>query len=357
MNILQIFPGKIWGGAEQYILDLGKALSDRGNNVRYICRPSSAVISRLENEVEYSIMPLSGPLALFPSQEIVKMIAWADLIHIHDVSHCKYILNACRTVVCPKIILTRHIARKSKANYFDKLALKKVNHLIFVSNLSKNLFVEVNKFLSPDKCHIVRNSIPTHNFTENEQDLRFRFGIEPHTPVLMFTGRIRKSKGCAVIIEALSLIKDLPWAMIFVGNCKPSDYDRHLTSMALKSGIGNRVFFTGFSKSVRALINQADIGLAPSIVKEACPLSPMEFMQAGKCVITSDNGAQPEYITDRVTGFLTPPDSPAKLADILKETLSDSVIRQKAGNNARIYFEKEMNYDSFISKILSIYNS
>ena len=43
MKIVHIFPGKVWGGAEQYVLDLGEALRKRGYEVSYVARPSKEV--------------------------------------------------------------------------------------------------------------------------------------------------------------------------------------------------------------------------------------------------------------------------------------------------------------------------
>ena len=36
MNIVQIFPGMIWGGAEQYVLDLGLHLIEQGHNTTFV---------------------------------------------------------------------------------------------------------------------------------------------------------------------------------------------------------------------------------------------------------------------------------------------------------------------------------
>ena len=165
--------------------------------------------------------------------------------------------------------------------------------MLFVSNLARSLWQGANKWMPQDKCRVVINSIPpaktnagkpANPSAENpakEQSLREIYNISNDTPLLIFTGRVRRSKGCAVIIDALAASKDLPFHMLFIGSCKPKDYADTLKAKASAAGIENRVSFHGFANNTRELIKEGDIGVAPSIVREACPLSPMEFMQAG----------------------------------------------------------------------------
>ena len=185
--------------------------------------------------------------------------------------------------------------------------------------------------------------------------LRRELGIGDEAPILMFTGRVRKSKGCSTLVEALSKIKDLPFHMVFVGKCKPLSYAGRLMADAERLGLAGRVHLYGFTPDVRKLINEADIGVAPSIVREACPLSPMEFMQAGKCIVATNNGAQPEYITDGKTGLLVPPADSEALATALRPVVSDAGLRSSLGSSAKEYFSQSMSYSAFLGKITDAY--
>ena len=61
MKILQIIPGKIWGGAEQYIVDLGRELEARGHEVTYLAYAREAVTAQLERRaIPYQTLPSDG---------------------------------------------------------------------------------------------------------------------------------------------------------------------------------------------------------------------------------------------------------------------------------------------------------
>lgn len=355
MRILQIFPGKVWGGAEQYVLDLSLNLCHMGHKVRFVIRQSEAVENRLRDIVEYEKIPLGGIFDFTSPGLLARQVKDVDVVHLHDISQVDVVVKACRIArVAPKIVLTRHIARRSRVAPWKRASIGNVHKIIFVSNLSYKLWHSVNEWFPESKCVVVRNSIPRYSGSVKE-NLRMKYKISPEVPIIMYTGRVRKSKGCELIIEALTRNKDLAWAMIFVGKCKPDDYDAKLLTKAMNEGIADRVFFYGFSSDVRSLITQASIGVAPSIVREACPLSPMEFMDAGKCVIVTDNGAQKEYITHKDTGIIVKSGDVDSFSIAIRWCLENKTKCEDIGLNAQNYFASEMNYDIFVKKIIKVY--
>ncbi len=358
MKVVQIFPGRIWGGAEQYILDLGKALEKRGHEVVYLSRDSKAVKRRLEGNVSFMALPFRGALDICSAISLSRIVrkTMAEVIHVHDKTFVPLAIAAVwlsgRKEV--KVVFTRHIARASRVNFVFRRMFKKLHSIIFVSDLSKRLWTSVNGWMPEGKCRVVHNSIPETDKAEGES-LREKYGIPKRIPLIVYSGRVRRSKGCAVLVKALGRIRELNFALVFVGACKPEGYSRKLWQLAEKSGIGDRVFFYGFSENVRSFIRDADIGVAPSIVREACPLSPMEFMQAGKCVIATNNGAQPEYMAHRVNGLLVAPGDESCLADALREAIERPQWRERLGESAKSYFERSLSYDKFVNLILDSY--
>lgn len=358
MKIIQVFPGKVWGGAEQYVLDLGRALTKMGHELVYITRHSAAVASRLQGNVVFTSLPFKPFFDLHTICELEKLMCDADVIHIHDIRFLRFAVRAkkrCNDKI--KIVLTRHIARGSRTLLWNRSLFNDVHKIIFVSDLSKQLWLDANTWMDKNKCISIHNSIPSDNCAGQNGMIRQKYGISQTEPLIMFTGRVRKSKGCEVIIKALAKLMQYKFRLVFVGTCKPTGYDRKLKSLAEKFGILDRIHFYGFSSDVRALILEADIGIAPSIVREACPLSPMEFMQVGKCVIATNNGAQKEYIQSGHNGLLVSPDNVGELEHALHLVLESDCLRIKLGQNAKKYFCKHLNYTKFTERILSVYES
>lgn len=357
MKVVQIFPGKVWGGAEQYVLDLGMALSGQGHEVAYVARPSKAVTSRLKGTVDFTEVRFGGMFERSSGPMLAPVVMDADVVHVHDAAQVVPVIKAIDLSGSgARVVLTRHIARASRTLPWRRSAMKRLRKMIFVSDLARGLWQGANRWMPDDKCLTVHNSIPDTKPVAVE-NLRQRFGVDENTPLIMFAGRVRKSKGCETLVRSLGKVKDLPWMMLFVGTCKPVDFDKELIEIARECGIADRIGFYGFSESVRSMIQQASVGVAPSIVREACPLSPMEFMQGGVCVIASDNGAQPEYISDGKTGLLVAPGDVDALASALRKVLCDYKQRRRLAVAGQDYFRNFMSYPSFLRAILSAYGN
>lgn len=358
MRIIHIFPGKIWGGAEQYILDLGNALSEKKHDVTFLTFNTPAIKRRLQGKVPYQTLPSTCTwdiYSIFRLSAIIKENR-AEVLHIHDMRFVPLAIGAkALSHSSVKVILTRHIARESHTFPFFRNAYKQLHRIVFVSQLAKNMWMKANPWMPDEKIQVLHNSIPPQSITTGKDELRVKYHIHETTPLIVFTGRVRRSKGCAILIQALGMIRDLPFALVFIGSCKPKNYADRLLLLAQKNGIKDKVFFHGFSNNVRALIQDADLGIAPSIVREACPLSPMEFMQAGICVIATNNGAQPEYIFSGKNGLLVSPNHPKELAEAIKRVLEQPDYRKKLGENAKQYFDTHLSYSQFIGQICTLY--
>ena len=86
MNIIQIFPGKIWGGAEQFILDLGTALCEKGHNVSYLSYNVDTIKNRTNGVIPLQTLPFKGIFDIKTITTLSGIIKEknADIIHIHD---------------------------------------------------------------------------------------------------------------------------------------------------------------------------------------------------------------------------------------------------------------------------------
>lgn len=360
MRIIQIMPGKVWGGAEQYILDLSKALRAAGNEVEIYVRKSRAVVDRMSREGNFSILPFACSVDSRAVSTLARDLKQhdADIIHVHNTAFVPAAVRAVsRAGSRARVFFTRHDARSSAVCLFFRKYFLKLHRAVFVSQLTKNLWCKANTWMPDAKCVVLHNSIPPVSGDVRQSNLRQELGISSDTLLLVFTGRVRKSKGCMTIVEALAKIKDLPFHMAFVGRCKPENYGDKLLKAAAELGLGGRVHLYGFVPNVRSLISEADIGVAPSIMKESSPLSQMEFMQAGKCLIASNNGGQAEFIHDGETGLLVPPADADALAAAIKSVIEDKQLRLKLGENARAYFNGNMSYAKYLTDITAIYTS
>lgn len=357
MNIIQIFPGKIWGGAEQYVLDLGKALSAKGNRISYIAREVPAVTGPLQRHgIECLTLPFSNALDRKTITGLSVAMADADVVHIHDTSFVVPVIiaRAISKGKKPRIVLTRHDAHGTIVLPWAIPFFLKLDAIIFVSDFARRGWLRTNRWVPRSKCHIILNSIPP-TVPCKVDDLRIKYGISPEIPLIIYSGRVKKSKGCTALLQSLALIKDLPFAMVFLGSFKNDAYGEELKKFTAESGLSDRVHFYGFTDHARQLSAQADIAVAPAIAKDACPLSAIEFMMNGVCEITTTNGGQTEFVTDGKNGLIVPPADVPALADAIRKLIVDPELRRRLADAGKRHFEEEMSYDRFVDKILAVY--
>lgn len=360
MNIVQIYPGKVWGGAEQLILDLGTALEARGHKIVYLRRhDSSAVASHAPEAVA---VDFGWPFSLSAPARLARAIddAEADVVHIHDLAFISVAAKAKKLTRKEfKLVFTRHIARRESAGFWRRKQCREVDAWVFVSELARNMFLARNAWIPENRCHVALNSVPEPPvLSEADKDaLRGRLGIKPGETVMMFCGRVRKSKGLDVIVKALAEASEPRFRLVVVGAFRSERYRRHFFELAGKAGIADRITATGFVENPRAYEAVAHIGLAPSIVRESCGLAPMEFMAAGVPPIATTNGAQKEFIDDGRTGLLVEPGDAASLRDAINRLLSDPDLRQRMGREAARCYQDRLSYPVFVDRMTDIYNS
>ena len=347
MKIIHLVSNRVWGGGEQYVLDLATAFAADGNDVTIVSRNFDAVTSRFkEAGLPVTKMPLKGTIDLVSPFRLAKMLRGAGktIVHVHNFKDATIAVRA-RSISGNKearIVLTRHLVKPAKAMSL----YRRLDAMIFVSHLAKDEFMSTAPKVDAAKITVVHNSIKQAPVT-----------MPPHTGnrqlTLMFHGRLTSEKGIEDIIEALAGIKDKDAHLLIAGS-GTADYTATLKELAANRGVAGRIEWLGQIKEISPHIAKADIGICPSRARESFGLSIVEYMAHGKPVITTDNGAQPEYITNGKDGLLVKPGDTAAITAAI-ESLRDKELRTAIGNAARATFEEKLSFPVFYNRIKEIY--
>jgi len=140
---------------------------------------------------------------------------------------------------------------------------------------------------------------------------------------LLFVGRLRLRKGVEVLLEALSRLRETgPVPRLLIAG--DGEHRAALERAVAERNLGGSVRFLGRcgAPRVRALLRGAAALVVPSIY-EGMPLVVLEAMEAGVPVVASRVSGIPEVVEDGVTGWLVPPEDPARLADVLADVLAE----------------------------------
>lgn len=191
-----------------------------------------------------------------------------------------------------------------------KKIVKACDKIITVSDYIKN---RVNTIKGANKKTITLiNSINVEKFgtiesKNNSKFLKEEYNLKKSDFLIIFTGRITKTKGVLELVKAFSLIDNLNIKLMIIGNSwygsgMPNDkYMCELRSTSDK--IRDRIIFTGYVdyEKIPDYYLMADLVIIPSIWQEPCSLTLFEAMASGVPLITTKTGGSPEVVKDYAT--------------------------------------------------------
>ncbi len=172
------------------------------------------------------------------------------------------------------------------------------------------------------KVEVVVNGVDHELFKPNR-----RARARSKTPVILFVGRLIANKGPQVLLEAANRLakQGIRPEIVFLGD---GPLRSRLMRAAADRGIGGHVHFPGHSSDVPGWLRRADIVVRPSFT-EGLPLTVLEAMAAGVCVVASDIPGNAELISHRGNGLLFEVGDPRSLQRELISVLHDPTWRGK----------------------------
>ena len=174
-------------------------------------------------------------------------------------------------------------------------------------------------------------------------------------PRVLFLGNLSAPKGIDQILESLvdTRLLALPWFATLAGGGNVTAVRQRIT----KCGLANRVDVPGWVRPVEVerLLSTSDVLLLPSRV-ENLPLSVLEGMAYGLCIVATPVGAVPEVIHDGENGILTPVGDAESLAVNLTRVLGDPRLRTHLGDAARASYERCYDIRTYRARLEAIYS-
>lgn len=171
--------------------------------------------------------------------------------------------------------------------------------------------------------------------------------------VLGTLGRLTEQKGQAVLLQAVA---DLAQAgqnvFLFLAGAGPLRSD--LEAQAQQLGIADRVRFLGLRRDRATLYAAMDIFVLPSHW-EGLSLALVEAMGAGRAVVATSVGGNPEVVTDQKTGLLVPVGDAAALAAALGRLARDASARADLGAAAAVEARARFSIEEHAAQLAALY--
>lgn len=145
---------------------------------------------------------------------------------------------------------------------------------------------------SPRRRVVIRSPIDVERFLATRSwseaqrvEVRQRFGIGPHKPVIIAIGALEARKRQGMLIKALKpLLATDEFTLVIVGEGRERSA---LERLAARSGIANQVLFLGQVEDVDGLLAAADLLVHTSSV-EGVPQVVIQALAAGKPVVATE---------------------------------------------------------------------
>lgn len=239
--------------------------------------------------------------------------------------------------------------------FLEKRALKNADALISVSAFTADYTRKL--FGLTQKITIIPNGVTVDDFTKKNGE------IIPNT--ILYFGTLIRKKGCLEIPYIFNeVIKVNPSAKLLLVGSDTSDISTgskstwELMQKMFSPKAFSNVDYLGRKPyhEIRDVIEKANVCIFPSYA-EALPVSWLEAMSLEKPIVASNIGWANELMTNGIDGFLIYPTEHKAWANAINLILSDTVLADKLGTNARDKVIKNFSNEVLIKKNLDFYKN
>src|SRR6266849_56051 len=185
---------------------------------------------------------------------------------------------------------------------------------------------------------------------------RERFAIDGNSRVLGFIGRVVREKGIVELVTAWRLLRsefpDLHW--LVVGPFESEDRVPDEIERVLKTD--PRIHLVGLDWDTPRLYAAMDLVVLPTY-REGFPVVPIEAASMALPVVATRVPGSMDAVQDGVTGTLVAPRDSHALADAIRCSLRDPVLRRSHGDAGRARVLKEFRREEFWGAMRDEYRS
>ena len=361
INVFHIASNKTWTGAEEYAYSLTSRLKgDPDFYVEVVCRKNEPVLTHFRRlEVPISILPLKGITDLDSPMRFARLLRKGhNVVHVHTFHDAFAAVMARRLSENrnTRVVMTIHGIATPKSNYIYRKLYRAIDHSVFVSQMAHDVWVNAAHGFDPARASVVHDSVMPNPLATPPIDLRERMHVEPGQVLILYHGRICPEKGIDVLLQAAAQLDRNAYRLALIGEGKRK-YVSQLKGQIVAQHLVRNVSLVGFQENIPGLIAQCDFGVLPSIEPEAMGIANLEYMMEGKPHISSNNGAQREYVADGKNALLVTPGNPHTLAAAMRSLIDDPAMRERLGKRAKADFDSQLDYDTFYTRITNIYRS
>ncbi len=333
-KIIEVSTDTNIGGAGKCLITMLENFDYSKFEVKVILPPDSLLKPEI-NKLGIEVTEVSGiaekSLDIKSISELKKIFKSEkpDLVHTHASMSARIAARSAGA----KVVYTRHsVFPPSKL--LSRFPGKQINGLfnnyysdgiIAVAEAAKENLTDTG--VDAGKITVILNGVDGLKPASEEEkaESRKRFGVTGNEKVISIVARLVDIKGHDYFIEAADmLLKSGINAKFFIAGTGP--YEEHLKEKVKRSGLEDKIIFTGFISDVDKLMSITDIQVNASFGTEATSLALLEGMSIGVPAVVSDFGGNPGVIKNGENGYVVPKQNAAALKTAIEKLINDEAL-------------------------------
>jgi glycosyltransferase involved in cell wall biosynthesis len=207
----------------------------------------------------------------------------------------------------------------------------------------------VRRGVAAEKITVIHNGVmDTRCAPDIRAAVRRELKLSREALVIGIASRLEPVKGISYLFSAFERIApQAPEARLVVVGSGPLEED--LRQQARTMRLDDRIIFTGLRRDVDRLLEGMDIFALPSL-SEQHSMGLLEAMRAGKAIVATEVGGNPESISAGVDGLLVPPADVEALAHALRRLIASDELRIRLGTAARAALRERFTVDIMLDR-------
>jgi glycosyltransferase involved in cell wall biosynthesis len=172
--------------------------------------------------------------------------------------------------------------------------------------------------------------------------------------LILFVGRITKSKGLHILLDALPHVISRT-QLVIIGPKSDAKYAEDCVNrinQVTRSNVHSVKYLDAMDeRSLVPWYQKAAVLVRPDLDGRSGGLTSLEAMSCGTPIIGTGN----HVVHNGVNGIVVPPNNPKELAKALNELLKNKELRQKYSSEGRKMVEKQFSWEKIVKKLAKVY--
>jgi lipopolysaccharide/colanic/teichoic acid biosynthesis glycosyltransferase/glycosyltransferase involved in cell wall biosynthesis len=365
------------GGAQSHVRDLCQALQTRVHFTVVIGGPvEDSVLGRELTALGITVCPMPdmleslNPLKLWPAvQQLTELIHThkPDLLHGHSAIGGLVARVAAHRANIPAVYTVHGfgfkpevpLVRRTAAALAERMMARWTTHMICVSKYERDLAYDLA--IEHERVHVIPNGIArlpklevagTDGSTESSDETKQPAQQAASTPRLIMVARMKSPKRHDLLLQALAKVRNTLGFELPVTLAGDGPLSAELRAEAKALNLKN-ITWAGDVSNVSDLLAQHEVFVLLSD-HEGMPITVLEAMRAGLCVLASSLPGIREQIIPYQDGVLTT-NTPDAVAEKLLQLVRDPHLRKRLGRAAQQTFESAFAAEPMAERVLQVY--